>query len=46
MAMKLMNGRRTLAEIAGEIQAHFPARFGTPAEALAFVSDLSTRFGQ
>ncbi len=45
-ALELMNGENPLVEIASVLEKRFPGRFRSPAEALAFVADLSSRFGE
>jgi protein arginine N-methyltransferase 1 len=45
-ALELMDGETPLAQIAADLESRFPGRFRTSAEALAFVADISSRFGE
>lgn len=44
--LELMDGKNSLAEIARQVTAQFPARFAGENEALAKVGDLSLEYGQ
>jgi protein arginine N-methyltransferase 1 len=44
--LELMDGRRSLAEIAAEVAAHFPTRFAASDAALGIVTELSQQLSE
>jgi type I protein arginine methyltransferase len=44
-ALELMAGEKMLSEIAAELHGRYPAHLPTLSDALAFVADLSTKYG-
>lgn len=45
-ALELMDGETPLIDVASTLEARFAGRFRSSAEALAFVADLSSRYGE